>query len=91
MYLPAGIIFKIVHLVMGVPWSRAVIRPPVKAEARFRSQAGPCEIRGGQSGTGDAFLWVVRCFAISIIARMSVLIVLPPTVYNLNARQRCFK
>jgi hypothetical protein len=38
-----------------------------------------------QSGTGDAFLRLVRCFAISIIPRMSVLIGLPPTLYNLSA------
>jgi hypothetical protein len=29
----------------------AVIRRSISGDARFRSEASPCEIRGGQSGT----------------------------------------
>jgi hypothetical protein len=35
--------------------AQAVSRRPVTAEARFRSRVSPCEICGGQSGTGIGF------------------------------------
>jgi hypothetical protein len=35
--------------------AQAVSRRPVTAEARVRSRVSPCEICGGQSGTGTGF------------------------------------
>jgi hypothetical protein len=40
--------------------AQAVSRRFATAEARVRSQGGPCEICGGQSGTGTVFLRVLR-------------------------------
>jgi hypothetical protein len=35
--------------------AQAVSRRPLTAEARVRSRVGPCEISGGQTGTGSCF------------------------------------
>jgi hypothetical protein len=35
--------------------AQAVSRRPLTAEARVRSRVSPCEICGGQSGTGTGF------------------------------------
>jgi hypothetical protein len=37
--------------------SQGVSRQPLAAEARFRSQAGPFEIRGGQRDTVTVFFY----------------------------------
>ena len=39
----------------GRAMAQAVSRRPLSAEARVRSRVSPCEIRGGQSGTGTGF------------------------------------
>jgi hypothetical protein len=40
---------------MGRAMAQAVSRRPLTAEARVRSRVSPCEIYGGQSGTGSGF------------------------------------
>jgi hypothetical protein len=37
---------------MAAPWLRRLVAGPPTAEARVRARVSPCEIRGGQSGTG---------------------------------------
>jgi hypothetical protein len=39
--------------------AQAITPQPLNSEAKDRSQVSPCEIRGGQSGTGTAFLLTV--------------------------------
>jgi hypothetical protein len=40
---------------IGRAMAQAVSRRPLTTEARVRSRVGPCEICGGQSGTGTGF------------------------------------
>jgi hypothetical protein len=40
--------------------NQAVSRWPLTAEARVRAPVSPCLIYGGQSGTGQAFLRLLR-------------------------------
>jgi hypothetical protein len=39
----------------GCAMARAVSRQPLTAESRVRARVNPCEICGGQSGTGTGF------------------------------------
>jgi hypothetical protein len=41
--------------ITGRAMAQAVSRRPLTAETRVRSQVNPCEICGGQSGTGTGF------------------------------------
>jgi hypothetical protein len=40
---------------LGRAMAQAISRRPLTAEARVRSRVSPCEISGGQSGTGTGF------------------------------------
>jgi len=40
---------------METAMTQAVSRPPLTVKFRVRSQVGPCEICGGQSGGGSGF------------------------------------
>jgi hypothetical protein len=46
---------KICKRTKGRAMAQAVSRRPLTAEARVRSRVSPCEICGGQSGTGTGF------------------------------------
>jgi hypothetical protein len=46
--------------------AQVVSRWPLTAEARVRARVSPCEICGGQSGTGQVYLRVLRFSPVSI-------------------------
>jgi hypothetical protein len=50
----------------GRAMAQVVSRRPLTAEARVRSLVNPCEICGGQSGTGTGFFWSTSVFPLSI-------------------------
>jgi hypothetical protein len=47
-----------------------VSRPPLTVEARFQSQASPCGIHGGQTGTKARFPPSTRVFPVSTVPSM---------------------
>jgi hypothetical protein len=52
---------------LGRAMAQAVSRRPVTAGSRVRAQVNPCEICGGQSGTGTGFSPSSSFFPVSII------------------------
>jgi hypothetical protein len=52
---------------LGRAMAHAVSRRPLTAEARVRSRVSPCEICGGQSGTGTGFSPSCRFFPVNFI------------------------
>jgi hypothetical protein len=52
---------------LGSAISQTVSRRPLAAEARVRARFNTCGICGGQSGTGQVLLRVLRFFPVNII------------------------
>jgi hypothetical protein len=48
-------ILTVIRIYQGRAMAQAVSRWPLAAEARVRARVNPCEICGGQSGTGQVF------------------------------------
>jgi hypothetical protein len=59
--------------------AQAVSRRPLNAEDRVRCQVSPCEICGGQSGTGTGFSQSCRFSPVSFI---------PPVLYYTEKRKK---